>query len=169
MFPGAGSSERGLPERRSWGLLWGRGAASTGAARFKQLPLVSLRSLRAQVVGGAHQPRLPPAADAAAGGARRDAILRLPGGAGALRQVPPVQDADHLQLPGVPGAHGGHGPRAAAAPAQGGGAEAEESSDQGGAGLAREIRGGLQAAFPGVPLPKEEQEGTRRFYSALCC
>ncbi|XP_071303276.1 UV-stimulated scaffold protein A isoform X5 [Agelaius tricolor] len=116
-----------------------------------------------QVVGGAHQPRVPPAADAAPRGARRDALLRLPGGAGAVRQVPPLQDAAHLQLPGVPGAHGGHRPRAAASPAQGGGAEAEESSHQGSAGLAREIWGGLQAAFPGIPLPKAEQEGTRRF------
>nr|XP_054488593.1 UV-stimulated scaffold protein A isoform X4 [Agelaius phoeniceus] len=116
-----------------------------------------------QVVGGAHQPRVPPAADAAPRGARRDALLRLPGGAGAVRQVPPLQDAAHLQLPGAPGAHGGHRPRAAASPAQGGGAEAEESSHQGSAGLAREIWGSLQAAFPGIPLPKAEQEGTRRF------
>lgn len=132
---------------------------------FRAEPLSEyLPLLFVQVVGGAPEARVPPAADAAAGGARRDALLRLPGAAGAVRQVPPLQDAADRQLPGVPGAHGGHRPRAAASPAQGGGAEAEESGHQGRAGVAREIRGGLQAAFPGIPLPEAEQEGTLHFY-----
>ena len=104
------SSPCGLSSNRQGpGLARGQCSSAPGEGQMAlEVPASLPLRLCLQVFGRAAWPHLPPADGPAEPGARRDPPVRLPGPGPALRQVSPVQDTGHFQLPGVPGAHAGY-------------------------------------------------------------